>query len=50
MEHLKDFVWMRKGDGEPERVPADPVIVSRRMVAGWVQVLPVNDAPKKKES
>ena len=47
MEHLRDFVWMSKDGGEPEQVTADPQIISQKMVAGFVQVFPAAETPKK---
>lgn len=49
MEHLKDFVWMSKENGEPEQVAADPAIISQKMVAGYVQVFPAEETAKKEE-
>jgi len=47
MEHLKDFVWMSRKGGEPEKVASDPDVISRKMVAGYVQVFPDEKATPK---
>lgn len=48
MDHLVHFVWMSKGGGEPEQVEADPVVISQKMVAGYVQVFPENETSEEK--
>ena len=45
-QHLKDYVWMKKGDYKPEKVNADPELISQKMVAGYSQVFPANE-PKE---
>jgi hypothetical protein len=47
MEHLNDFVWMQKEQGELERVEANSELISQKMVAGYSQVFP--DFELKKE-
>lgn len=41
-EHLKDFVWMQKGNEEPVKVKGDSAGISQKMVAGFSQVFPVD--------
>lgn len=45
-EHMKDYVWMQPPDKDapPEKVKTDSLVLTQKMVAGWLQC----DPPKEK--
>jgi hypothetical protein len=47
-KHLTDFVWMARRGEQPEKVKADSEEISRRMVAGYVQVFPAETKTESK--
>jgi hypothetical protein len=38
MQHLKDYVWMRLGDGPVIQVPATTEALTEKLAAGYIQV------------
>lgn len=48
-EYKKDFVWMRRGAGKPEKVSTNQETLTQKMVAGYVQCAPPTETEAKEE-